>query len=106
MSCERSTSLISSSGAERAGLAAPHTVIASDDELEKIDGPIVVKSRLHWPPGSSQPGLRLPTKVVFTKDDVPNGSPTSARWAASHSYKRSFEDASCTATSSWSEMDG
>jgi hypothetical protein len=57
-------------GAERAGLAAPHTVIASDDELEKIDGPIVVKSRLHWAPRSSQPGLRLPTKVVFTKDDA------------------------------------
>lgn len=30
----------------------------------------MVKSRLHWPPGSSQPGLRLPTKVVFTKDDA------------------------------------
>jgi predicted ATP-grasp superfamily ATP-dependent carboligase len=54
-------------GAARAGLATPRTVIASDAEIRKIDGPVVVKSRLHWAPGSPQSGLRLQTKVVLNR---------------------------------------
>jgi predicted ATP-grasp superfamily ATP-dependent carboligase len=57
-------------GAARAGLAIPRTVIATDAEIEKIDGPIVVKSRLHWAPGSPQGDLRLPTTVVFNRQQA------------------------------------
>jgi predicted ATP-grasp superfamily ATP-dependent carboligase len=57
-------------GAARAGLATPRTMIASDAELDGITGPVVVKSRLHWAPGSPQAGLRLPTKVVFDRDEA------------------------------------
>jgi predicted ATP-grasp superfamily ATP-dependent carboligase len=54
-------------GAARAGLATPRTMIATDDELQRVNGPIVVKSRLHWAPGSPHAGLRLPTTVVFNQ---------------------------------------
>ena len=57
-------------GAARAGLATPRTMIATDDELQRVNGPIVVKSRLHWAPGSPQGGLRLPTTVVFNQHEA------------------------------------
>jgi predicted ATP-grasp superfamily ATP-dependent carboligase len=57
-------------GAARAGLATPHTVIATDDEVKKVRGPVVVKSRLHWAPGSPQGGLRLPTMLVSNQHDA------------------------------------
>lgn len=93
-------------GAERAGLAAPHTVIASDDELERSTVPSWSSRGSIGPPGHLSPAFACPLRLCSRRTTLPNGSPTSARWAASHSYKRSFEDASCTATSSWSEMDG
>jgi predicted ATP-grasp superfamily ATP-dependent carboligase len=57
-------------GAARAGLATPHTVVATDAEVEKVNGPVVVKARLHWDPGSSQPGLRLQTMLAPEKHDA------------------------------------
>jgi hypothetical protein len=57
-------------GASRAGLTGPHTAIATDDEVQKVNGPVVVKSRLHWAPGSPQGGLRLPTMLVSTQREA------------------------------------
>lgn len=37
--------------AEKAGLATPTTVVASDEVLDAWTGPVVVKCRSHWTPG-------------------------------------------------------
>src|SRR5438067_8417466 len=38
--------------AARVGMAVPRTVPATTDELDRFDGPVAVKARLHWSPSS------------------------------------------------------
>ena len=49
--------------ADRVGIATPRTTVATPAELEKVDGPVVVKSRLHWTPGSEDSPARLEASV-------------------------------------------
>ncbi len=49
--------------ARRAGLAAPRTVVATEEALASINGPIVVKSRLHWRPGCEGAPPRLEAMI-------------------------------------------
>ena len=57
-------------GAVKAGLNAPKTVVATDEELAQVNGPVVVKARLHWAPGSQGGSLRQPTTVVSNQKEA------------------------------------
>jgi len=57
-------------GAVKAGLSAPRTVLATDEELARVSGPVVVKSRLHWAPGLQAGSLRQPTTVVSNQEEA------------------------------------
>lgn len=50
--------------AQRAGLAAPRTVEATDENLLGFAEPIVVKSRMHWLPGNDGAPARLDTTIA------------------------------------------
>jgi hypothetical protein len=106
MSWERSTSLISSSERTAPGLQLRTRSLQATTNSKRSTVPSWSSRGSIGPPGHLSPAFACPLRLCSRRTTLPNGSPTSARWAASHSYKRSFEDASCTATSSWSEMDG
>lgn len=55
--------LLVTRAAETAGLATPKTVEAGDAEVERWSGPLVVKARLHWVPGTGG-GPRIEPRVV------------------------------------------
>jgi hypothetical protein len=59
-----------SRGATKAGLSTPRTVLAAEEELRKIGGPVVVKARLHWTPGSLGAPLRLPTVISQEREPI------------------------------------
>ena len=56
--------------AAKAGLGAPRTALATDSELERVDGPVVIKARLHWAPGSEHVALRLPTALASGRQEA------------------------------------
>lgn len=56
--------------AQRAGLATPRTVLATDEELSRVDGPVVVKSRLHWNPGSKTSQARWETFISSNRSEA------------------------------------
>jgi predicted ATP-grasp superfamily ATP-dependent carboligase len=60
---------------ERAGLAVPVTVPADDEHLAAVDGPVVVKARLHWDPEMRDAEPRITPSVE-------PGAPQAARRAA------------------------
>lgn len=41
-----------SQAASAVGVGVPRTVPADDEQLSQVDGPVIVKSRLHWTPGA------------------------------------------------------
>ncbi|MHA7283094.1 ATP-grasp domain-containing protein [Arthrobacter sp. TMS2-4] len=48
--------------AGKAGLASPHTELATDEALARWSGPLVVKCKEHWAPGHAHP-LRIEAKL-------------------------------------------
>lgn len=48
----------------QAGLRAPSIYPAEQDQLSRLDFPVVVKSRLHWNPGEENKNTRVKAKVV------------------------------------------
>ncbi len=59
-----------SAAATRAGLATPRTEAASADSIGKIDGPTIIKSRMHWLPGREKAPLRLPVGIVTSPEQA------------------------------------
>lgn len=51
-------------GALRAGLSSPWTVLATDHEVANVHGPVVVKARLHWTPGTRGGPKRWEAEIV------------------------------------------
>jgi len=56
--------------AERVGMATPRTVLADDDTIAEVQLPILVKSRLHWTPGSSRAPARLEATICSERTEV------------------------------------
>lgn len=52
-----------SMAARRVGLPTPETVVATEEALASIKGPVVVKPRLHWTPGVKAAPPRLEVRV-------------------------------------------
>jgi predicted ATP-grasp superfamily ATP-dependent carboligase len=53
--------------AREAGLATPRTV---PESAALLDGPVVVKPRLHWTPGEAAPARHLPVRVTRSRDQM------------------------------------
>lgn len=49
--------------ASDAGFAVPKTVVATEEELNKVSGPVIVKSRFHWLPGVTHAPARLEAEL-------------------------------------------
>lgn len=56
--------------AERVGLGAPRTLGATESAVAETDLPVVVKSRLHWTPGSSAAVRHLLVSFCDDRDEV------------------------------------
>jgi predicted ATP-grasp superfamily ATP-dependent carboligase len=56
--------------AHRVGLAAPDTVPATDEEIRRIGGPVLVKARLHWTPGALHAPSRLKAAICNTPQEA------------------------------------
>lgn len=52
-----------SMAARRVGLPTPETVVATEEALARVKGPVVVKPRLHWTPGVKAAPPRLEVRV-------------------------------------------
>jgi len=52
-----------SMAARRVGLPTPETVVATEEALASVKGPVVVKSRLHWTPGTKDAPPRLEARI-------------------------------------------
>lgn len=55
---------------ERAGLAAPRTVEATEENLLSFAEPLVVKSRMHWLPGHDGAPTRLDAGIAASRDEA------------------------------------
>ena len=56
--------------AGRTGMASPRTVLADDDGIADVQLPVLVKSRLHWTPGSSGAPARLEAAIFSERAAV------------------------------------
>jgi len=56
--------------ADRVGLAAPRTEPATDEEIRRIQGPVLVKARLHWTPGAPHAPARLKAAICQTPQEA------------------------------------
>ncbi len=56
--------------AQRVGLAAPRTVAATAEALEMVDGPVVVKARLHWDPTAGGSARHLMARVCAGREEA------------------------------------
>jgi predicted ATP-grasp superfamily ATP-dependent carboligase len=52
-----------SMAARRVGLCTPETVVATEEALARVKGPVVVKPRLHWTPGVKGAPPRLEVRI-------------------------------------------
>lgn len=56
--------------AEQVGLGVPRTREATDEQVAATTGPVVVKARLHWSPGSGAADRHLPVQLVEGREAV------------------------------------
>lgn len=56
--------------AGRVGLAVPHTEVATAAALAAVDGPVVVKARLHWDPAAGGSARHLMARVCAGRDEA------------------------------------
>ena len=56
--------------ARRVGLAAPRTAPATVEEIQRIQGPVLVKARLHWTPGAQHAPARLRAAICHTPEEA------------------------------------
>jgi predicted ATP-grasp superfamily ATP-dependent carboligase len=54
----------------KAGLRAPVTRSAGNADLSEFDFPVVVKSRLHWNPGTTNQKTRVKNTIAYNHDDA------------------------------------
>jgi predicted ATP-grasp superfamily ATP-dependent carboligase len=56
--------------ATKVGLAVPATVRATPEVIAAMDGPVVVKARLHWDPRAAASAARLEASVATNSDEA------------------------------------